>query len=730
MISFRILALAAGLWAATASADTPLKNAAGAQGLVDACPFNRGAESVALQALEGAIHSLLETKLEGNERCRAPFHGLHARLGVLNAIGTRVSGEQASEIVRDRQVRYRQDLLIQLASLEARGAGNSPQAEGIRTTLDTVEGKIVDADSDARVARAEHRSGQESAHRHEMLTQANQLLGELRAMDPRCMEAMGGWSGLTPSLLGVASAASGSLGFPGQAIVSAGLQIFSNLAAIFSDRRLKRAVNDVNNLQNERLLACAYYALKDTACDFAKAMEFASDVPRIRQILRREFPANAAGDFQRLLWSFGILDRLRPSFNLIAEMGTPLSLDLTILNKYLQAQAARVYDVPAAPPGTASNAEKRRWIQRLGAEHNLRTPEENYNSGQPLSLDEQIKSLQTVIANLQGTIETVTAILTEKRSFEDLRHELDRREDRLLGDMLVFEDMLRSYRRQSPTNGIPRAQLGALDASISLVTKLREYLEVSVDQAPGCAVAEREIRIDLGLPVTPMPGEPPIQPESRMLATYRVCLNRAGTRLFGEMARGAVAQLTGQSVLAVGSKAIDRIERSLSIIENTYVRADLAAPSIPTSGYTSYKRAYDTEARVAFLLAEYGPLAQVFNPLTIQASLDAFELGFEKEIRRMVERALRSGSELVPELRGAAAPHLCSLFASSLAKTREGQVLLQQCRARAATLPQYEIVRAGGIPVEFGQGCFYPSYVSTLEMQETLIQELVEDSRL
>jgi len=137
----------------------------------------------------------------------------------------------------------------------------TPEADTIRSTLVEVDGKLIDNQVDLNYHEVGFDKNLENHFRSNFYQQVNALLQTLSLTDPRCIETIGGWKSLLPSLIGVASVATGYGAFANQAVAGAALEVTANLTNLLSNQRVKGALNDLIKVQNDQILACTYYSL-------------------------------------------------------------------------------------------------------------------------------------------------------------------------------------------------------------------------------------------------------------------------------------------------------------------------------------------------------------------------------------------------------------------------------------------------------------------------------------
>jgi hypothetical protein len=668
------------------------------------CPFNHLEDPYNFDGLLSAVKALVESKLEHNRRCQAPFNQLLSNITTASTYYSSLDPNEQQRVFKDVYSRYRSELELQLANLEVKGQANGAQGDLIRQTLSTVDGSLRDNQISLASTSKSFADSRENLFRSQLYGSLNQLLQTLQGSSSECIEAVGGWSSLMPSLLGIASLATGYGTFGNQAVVGSAVQLAANLTNLFKDRKAKKALGELSVVENEKVLACTYYAIRYSSCEYRRAFLLSRDTQEIKRIIERRFSPEKQGEFERLSYSFEKLPFFRGIFDAIAVMGAPLTLDTNLLKAYLDALRADPERI-AIPPPAATDIEKKKWLIDVKSRGIIFAETDMF--GVQKSVEEQYQSAIIDITNKKATIRSVEAIITEKRSFEDLRHKLDDDFSSAIVEVGTIRDFLGGL-IEGDHPRVPVRTQGSVYVFNDLLLKLEAFL--AVNRNITCDSTE-----------TPGPAD---------IGCYTRKVNDAGRQLFQAMARGAIAQVNEQSVLTLGVKSTDRMLRALSVVENQFLLEDLLMNRKGEDSYSQYRR----DRAVLFNLTEnyrlYSGEGVTGVAEKAQGALVGFEVGFEKEILEMVSRSFDIKSEVIPELNGKTAAHYCSLFASSLNKSAKGKRLLEKCRRYASHLEQVELISNGPIPIDFGNLCFYPDYIRTIKMQKTLLDRYLHLERV
>lgn len=689
-------------------------------GVLFNCPFYQSDDPFNVDGLMGMVKAALEAKLNGKAQCEAPLTKLLGSLSTISNYYGSLDPSAKDQVNFEVTGKYILDLQMQMSAVKLDRSHYPPttpeyieksaQIAALDSSIQKFEESQLSTQASNLAHSQEFQQTRENKFRGDLYGQVGVFLQNLRAIDPKCVDAMGGWAPMLGSVMGVASLATGYTGFANQAVAGAALDVMANLTALLSDSKVKHALNQITNVQNDQVLACTYYAIKYSACEYRRAYQFSSKTDEIRRLIEREYQPGQVGEFEKLFSQQERVGSFSAIFNSVATMGSALTFDLNLIIQYLE---ARIIDPNMLPvlPDHATDAEKSRWLIDLRARGLSVSSSNNY--GEPKTLDMMVKEANATIEKAKATIIAVEQLLREKRSFEDLRHELDAQYPHALGDFSELKLFLQKFAglaKEAPSP-VPERERGAIEAMLDIVDKIESFLKVSPTTVEPCPASLEE---------SPAKGLAP------PLVCYQRELNFRGSAVFEAMARGAVAQINAQSVLTLGSKSTDRLLRAMRVVENEFLWEDINGnTSDPASGkisFRDYRRDRMLLHQVIENYAQFRATGANFRAEKYQTTLESFEDGFSKEIRRMVKRSLSQESELIPEIDSKTAPHLCSLFASTLKKGFFKRRLLKRCRENFNVLEQLEIIDPKPLTIDYEDSCFYVKYVRTLEVQKRLLE--------
>ena len=223
------------------------------------CPFvdSRDREN------EWNFGSLLETvkaqaeqKLTERERCLANYNQLVNNLSTIkNLYAFENNPVLRQQIERDVFVRELTDLKLELVDLELKGQQNSFQYDSLFSESLVLKDALRRNEMDLKYSGPEFDKNKENFFKSEALQHVNNIVSTLSTLDASCVEHIGGWGQVIPSLLSVAGMAVGATGFGQSALLGSALTIASNISILFQNHDIKKAINEVDKQKNMKVMA-------------------------------------------------------------------------------------------------------------------------------------------------------------------------------------------------------------------------------------------------------------------------------------------------------------------------------------------------------------------------------------------------------------------------------------------------------------------------------------------
>lgn len=652
------------------------------------CPFRHN-DRFSFDGLVGLVKSQLETKLQGNEACDAIIHQINDNISAIQQSFLQIDEGQreriAIEIINDKLV----DLHLALTLAEP----GSAQVLEIQNQISILEADLMFHQIDSTYKKELAKDQKELEAQKQVYSHINSIIVAMRNAPPGCIERLGSWQTLLPSAVGAASLATGYGHFAGQEALSAVLQIVSSVISLFQNRDVKKAISKLVSLENYEILACTYYSIKFTACEYSRAHRLSQDVDHILNLIERSYNTDRCGEYQRYFDHLRRFQRFRGVFDIIAEIGTPLTLNLSLINRYLQALRSEPFSIPS-PPIEGTDAEIREWLNSV-KRRGITFLEFGQNG--PLDLEEQIAQAQEDIRKKIADIEFVEAELAKNPSFIDLRSDLDAKFPDLAEELSELIEYFKAFLgfegHLNPETNVDQRHWGSLLQTIEILETLEGFLAAEPKAHTMDALEDYESQI-----------------KDKGLETFRV------------MTKHSIAQIDAQTVLLLGGKVRDRIHRSFSIIEQAYLKEDLFNAGRQGCSFSEYRRDQALEWELIQNYESFVGQGLVFRAEKISRAQNAFWDGFQGEIMDMIEMSFQPSSDLAPNLQGETSAHLCSLFADLLERTYRGRRILRKCKENYSELEILRYTDPSEVEIDYENACFYADYSREVQMQKILFE--------
>lgn len=640
--------------------------------LVNSCPFI--SESFDMTPIINQIKVQLQTKIEGQEKCQAAQSALVSGLDSIQAIYSNLNSELGTERSAELYETFLVDLQSQIKKLNQSGQGSTAEAEQMKITALGIESVIRDLKSAAVKEKTDAENQRRNFSRIALINYLNQTVITATTMDAKCVNQLGGFQQLLPSLLGAASIATGVSVFSGQIVAAGAFQLASNIARLFQNQDAKKALRSLVQLQNEKVLACTYYAIQNKSCEIKRAQAFANANKQEIINITSKIPVRGINpewdEYFRILQRTDVFENI---FNDIAVQGSSISLDLGTVFRYFSSLQINPEAFPPAP-GDEFPDQQQSWLNRV-RNAGLNVPTANQDI--PLTIQEQVKFAVTSIKNAIQFINLIESQLRETKSFDALK-------DRLVADHPNLEKDIREAKSflESQALKLPPSKRGGIFLSVLAMNRLQEFLDVGAE-----SVADLEASED----------------------GYIDRLTTAGVNLFKIIAMGSVAQLSRQEILALGSKANDRLVNSFKVIERRFVEEDVNSGKPFDQTFVAFKQNQLLFYRLAEIYNDLRGPSTVFLSDDQRQSFEAFELGFESDIISMLEQRLKIPTATWEEAQGPA--QLCSLFSGFLMKSKKAKKLYETCQKNYKVLRIDTLTYTSNEVINHRDPCFYNEFV-------------------
>lgn len=690
--------------------------------LFSSCPFmHNDRYSVEVDRLHALVKSQLVQKIEGNQACYGPLNNISQNLGSITTLfdfntNPNLYQDINDEILNKQLLQLQLDLMLE----DQESSAYLTIAQKIRT----IEDSIYANDVNKIFNRDFFKENRDNRMLSSTFNYMNNVISTMTNMPPQCIQLLGGWQSLMPTLLNSISSLSGISGFAYSAVMGAGLKLVASLTILLQDANVKLALRDVIKQKNNKIIACTYFSVQNTACEYRRALKLSEEEQRIKDLIKQKYKNKDTRIFDEF---FTLLEHSRdfePVFFEIAAMGSAISLNTDLINTYFVARRSNPETIleesdighPPNENDSSDEAEKLRqaWLIDV-KERGIIFQERNFMG--PWPLKDQVKQALTDIKLKISTIRSVEYVLAGKRAFIDLKHELDANPN-LLAKISRF---IYFFKQALKDKIIPTTKKGVVAEALRIMVQLKNFLEINYHTYERVNLDPKNTAGELEL--------------VQSYQEYMDKVNEQGKLLFGVMAEGAVAQISRQTVLTIGRKVQDRVARFFQLIEeeflNDEVRQDRGSPSrYGGMKYSEYKRDRALQLQVAFNYQNFAGSGKTFRAEDVDVALKSIEKGFSKEIKRMVKESLEAESVYYPKLNGDTAAHLCSLFSIFLGKkkfiTSKSKRILSACKAKFNDLELLKIIEPKKMKILWDDPCYYYDYRRLLTTQQSLYRKMLQ----
>lgn len=249
----------------------------------ESCPFmHDDPYSAEIGRLHNIIEGFLQAKIQGNQECLGPFNVVSQNLNQINDLFNNTKNPALFEEISD-EILSKQLLQLEL-DLISTTAGSSEYLS-IASEIRSLENAIYTNDINTSFSRDYFRETRDSRALAQTFDHMNNVVNTLAYMPPQCVGLLGGWQSVVPTILNSVSSLSGMSGMAYSAVIGAGLKLISSLTILLQDIEVKAALKDLIRHKNSKILACTYYSVQNTACEYRRALRLSDDERRIRNII-------------------------------------------------------------------------------------------------------------------------------------------------------------------------------------------------------------------------------------------------------------------------------------------------------------------------------------------------------------------------------------------------------------------------------------------------------------
>lgn len=685
---FLAVVLSANTFAAPVLADVELP-----VGSLSGCPFVHE-DAFDLGNLIETLKQQISAEMDNKHGCKQSVQAIQTSLTSLHNFQQTIDPSVRARIAQSVYANALSALEARRLQLEMSGGTGSPEYAMLVSRIDQVRDSERLSDIERLASAKETRNWNEAYYRNQLAQYTTNVLsaylGAIR--DPRCIGAIGGWGQALSAVMGGFSVAAGLGLNPVAQTIGAVASAATQLITLLQDGDVRSAFNDLVRLKNQQTLACTYYAIKRSSCEYQHAFQLSQNVASLREFLKNRYSAGERGEYERFFVNRGRIGKIAKVFEVIGQMGSPLTMDKDgVLLPYLAARTVNFVAIGPEPAPGAPDAVIRAWL--INAKTNGLGFAEYAINGGTLPLAEQLQNAITEMRVKRSLILTAEEQIRKNLSFLDLSRKLTKDFGNVRTQVAEMLEYLRLMQASPLVAGQDKATIAA---GISLLTKLNDFLGVSLPAG--------------GL----------------ITAAYEDEIIAKGFLIFDELAHGSIAQITRQSVLMLPSKGADRLDWAFGVIRNSYLNRDVAQDLPTATSFGAFELGNDVLADLIGNYQAFSGPGVTFRPEQYSTAVASFSKAFGDDVIRSLETAMRGGSEL-PELRGRTAAHLCALYAPALKEMggKKASQILQQCQVGYRELEFNRLVSDRMFAIDYTNGCSYVDYTRELQIQN-LLADLVK----
>jgi hypothetical protein len=628
------------------------------------------------------IEGFLKKKLDTYERCNGPLHQVTKNFQNINSL---IDYNKNPALLYQVNVEVLSQQLLELEmDLKSQNPLN-PNYFLIASAIQSIKNQIFSNKAQGIYSQKLFSQNRENMILSQTSTALQNTIQTLTSLDSDCIDQIGGWQTVLPPLLSSLGNLSAMGGLHYGAAAGAVLHTASSLLVLLKDIKAKKALRHFIRHKNQKALACTYYALQNTACQYQKALRLAQNPKNFEQESKEAIPNH----YKR----FQVLKRksrdLTPIFQHLIQISMPPRVDQELLIRYGQAKHIQAHTLlgphrlgpPPHKDDLSEGAQQKRleWILRA-KDHGVPTQEDDK------PLPQQIEEALIYIQKAQEHENRLDKIFSLRRSFLDFKHELDLKD--------TFSQDLTEY-------------LAFFEKSIAETPQLREKrgLFVPIQKLFSALIQFQSIQL----------GE-----------SYEDYLKAVGEK--GEELLALMSQETYSGAICPApmghTPPQDLLEQIFQAIEMTYPEE-----------YKEFKKKQDLHRSLVQSYPNLRGCAQTFRLEDTQTAFDILERSYRKEMIILLEKSLFQKSRFYPELEGVTAGHLCTLFNQALEKPapfyheRRMRKIHKTCHSRYKTLELLPVLEPKEMEIQWDDPCFYSTYQRFFQTQQSLYQVQMSENQ-
>lgn len=682
------------------------------RGSLAGCPFIHE-DQYDLNPLLETLKTQLEARIQGKNNCLQSMQSIYTNLNSLQFFYKNIDPAMKQRLASGVYANAILDLEQRKSLLEATGKTDTLEFSSVLSEISQLKSLNLENEIDLKYTSAFSTANQEALFRSQMLSYTSSLLNAYTATartSPQCIDALGGWNQALAALLGGFSVATGVGLNPTSQILGASASAAVQLINLLKDSKVRSSYNDLIRLKNYKTLACTYYAIQRSTCEYRRAYKVSEQVSDLRRYFANQFDSRPASnrslrsEYERYFVNLGRIARMGEIFRGIAQIGSALTLNQDLLSKYFTAKAVNFVQLGDPPDeATATEAEISRWLIAARAAGISYSENEPF-SGSSLTPQEQLVNAKKDVKAKKATIAAVDKILLQNKSFLDTRRYLSATFPAALAQVNEMQDFVEEAKKSPMIHPTDQA---TLEAAETLLSKLSAFL--SVVPTDSLTVVPKAIMDD-------------------SLNNYELVIIKTGADIFQELAKGAIAQLTTtQSAFALSEKGVERLTWAFRVIQNAYLDRDRSENLPADRSFVEYSKKYNILAKVIEDYNSFNGTGSTFRSEDYLTAVKSFKTAFRQEMLKSLELAAEEG---IPELKGVTQAHLCALYAPTLRQISEKGLfgggrasrILYACEEQHKTLQSNHLVADRDFTIDYDDDCTYINYSREREIQSLIAQ--------
>ena len=148
--------------------------------------------------------------------------------------------------------------------------------------MDTID-KILFQNSITKLQKSSlHENNKRKEVLRDFYIYLNQVITSLSQSEKECIDLLGGWQQILPIVLNSVSSASALSGYSYSTFIGSGIKLISNLTILLQDYSAKKALKELIEHRNNKILACTYFTIQHASCEFKRAYNYSQQHKKLK----------------------------------------------------------------------------------------------------------------------------------------------------------------------------------------------------------------------------------------------------------------------------------------------------------------------------------------------------------------------------------------------------------------------------------------------------------------